>query len=83
MPSSASTWSRRASASTRARDLIQQMLTFSRGQRGEPRPLSLPPLIREAVKLLRSTLPASVEIETVLDADVPRSCSTRCSSSRC
>ena len=24
----------------RARDLIQQMLTFSRGQRGEPRPLS-------------------------------------------
>ena len=26
----------------RARDLIQQMLTFSRGQRGEPRPLSLP-----------------------------------------
>ncbi len=58
-------------ASTRARDLIQQMLTFSRGQRGEPRPLSLPPLIRGAVKLLRSTLPASVEIETGLDPDVP------------
>ena len=58
-------------ASTRARDLIQQMLTFSRGQRGEPRPLSLPPLIREAVKLLRSTLPSSVEIETELDADAP------------
>jgi PAS domain S-box-containing protein len=58
-------------ASTRARDLIQQMLTFSRGQRGEPRPLSLPPSIREAVKLLRSTLPASVEIETALDAEAP------------
>ena len=57
--------------STRARDLIQQMLTFSRGQRGEPRPLSLPPLIREAVKMLRSTLPATVEIETELTADVP------------
>jgi len=58
-------------ASTRARDLIQQMLTFSRGQRGEPRALSLPPLIREAVKLLRSTLPSSVEIETELSGDVP------------
>jgi PAS domain S-box-containing protein len=58
-------------ASTRARDLIQQMLTFSRGQRGEPRPLALPPLIREAVKLLRSTLPATVEIETELGGEVP------------
>jgi PAS domain S-box-containing protein len=58
-------------AATRARDLIQQMLTFSRGQRGEPRPLSLPPLIRETVKLLRSTLPATVELETELSADVP------------
>jgi signal transduction histidine kinase len=58
-------------ASTRARDLIQQMLTFSRGQRGEPRPLSLPPLIRAAVKLLRSTLPSTVEIETELSADAP------------
>jgi PAS domain S-box-containing protein len=58
-------------ASTRARDLIQQMLTFSRGQRGEPRALSLPPLIKETVKLLRSTLAATVEIETDLDGEVP------------
>jgi PAS domain S-box-containing protein len=58
-------------AATRARDLIQQMLTFSRGQRGEPRPLSLPPLIKETVKLLRSTLPSTVELETELSAEVP------------
>jgi PAS domain S-box-containing protein len=58
-------------ASTRARDLIQQMLTFSRGQRGEPRPLALPPLIKEAVKLLRSTLPSSIELETELGGEVP------------
>ncbi len=58
-------------AASRARDLIQQMLTFSRGQRGEPRPLSLPPLISESVKLLRSTLPSSIEIETEVDGDVP------------
>jgi PAS domain S-box-containing protein len=58
-------------ACARARDLIQQMLTFSRGQRGEPRPLSLPPLVREAVKLFRSSLPSTVEIRTDLDRDVP------------
>jgi PAS domain S-box-containing protein len=55
----------------RARDLIQQMLTFSRGQRGEPRPHSLPPLVRESVKLLRSSLPATIEIDAELDAEVP------------
>jgi PAS domain S-box-containing protein len=58
-------------ASTRARDLIQQMLTFSRGQRGEPRPLALPPLVKEAVKLLRSTLPSSIELETELGGEAP------------
>ncbi len=58
-------------ASTRARDLIQQMLTFSRSRRGEPRPLSLAPLVKESLKLLRSTLPATIEVETDLDADLP------------
>jgi CheY-like chemotaxis protein len=55
----------------RARDLIQQMLTFSRGRRGEPRPLALAPLVRDSVKLLRSSFPASVAIETALDDDAP------------
>jgi PAS domain S-box-containing protein len=58
-------------ASVRARDLIQQMLTFSRGKRGEPRPLSLAPLVKESVKLLRSTLPSSLEIETDLHDAAP------------
>jgi PAS domain S-box-containing protein len=58
-------------ASTRARDLIQQMLTFSRGRRGEPRALALPPLVKEAVKLLRSTLPSTIELDTELTAEVP------------
>jgi PAS domain S-box-containing protein len=55
----------------RARDLIQQMLTFSRGQRGEPRPVRLAPLVKESVQLLRSTLPSSVEIRTHLDPAAP------------
>jgi PAS domain S-box-containing protein len=58
-------------AATRARDLVRQMLTFSRGQRGERKPLMLVPMVKEAVKLLRSTLPTSVEIETELAGGVP------------
>jgi PAS domain S-box-containing protein len=54
----------------RARDLILQMLTFSRGQRGERRPVDLVQLIREWVGLLDSTLPSSVEIKTDLDPQV-------------
>jgi PAS domain S-box-containing protein len=55
----------------RARDLIQQMLTFSRGQRGEPRPVDLAPLVSEWVSLIQSTLPSSVEIVTQLDPRLP------------
>jgi signal transduction histidine kinase/CheY-like chemotaxis protein len=45
----------------RARDLIQQMLTFSRGQHGEPRSLALAPLVNESLDLLKSSLPSSIE----------------------
>ena len=55
----------------RARDLIQQMLTFSRGRRGEPRALALAPLVRESAKLLRSSFPATVELHADLDDDAP------------
>jgi len=55
----------------RARDLIQQMLTFSRGRRGEPRPLALAPLVRESAKLLRSSFPATIDLRTDLDDDAP------------
>ncbi|HSN40253.1 MAG TPA: PAS domain S-box protein, partial [Burkholderiales bacterium] len=55
----------------RARDLIQQMLAFSRGQRSEPRPVSLPPLIRESLKLIKSSFPSSVEINGSFEREVP------------
>jgi PAS domain S-box-containing protein len=54
----------------RARDLIQQMLTFSRGQHGEPRPVSPTALIEEWISLLETTLPSSVEIRTELEPRV-------------
>jgi len=55
----------------RARDLIQQMLTFSRGQRGDPRPVALEPLVRDAMSLMRSTLPATMELDTRVGRDLP------------
>ncbi|MGD8886718.1 MAG: PAS domain S-box protein, partial [Gammaproteobacteria bacterium] len=56
----------------KARDLIQQMLTFSRGQRGEPKPLAMAPLIKESIKLLESILPSSIEIRTHCDPSLPQ-----------
>jgi PAS domain S-box-containing protein len=58
-------------SSQRARDLIRQMLTFSRGQRGERKPADLAALVREAGKLLRSSLPATLELRTALAEDLP------------
>jgi signal transduction histidine kinase len=55
----------------RARDLIQQMLTFSRGQHGEPRPLALSPLVEESLDLLKSTLPSSLEFTLDSDPELP------------
>ncbi|HEX8740159.1 MAG TPA: PAS domain S-box protein [Casimicrobiaceae bacterium] len=56
---------------TRARELIQQMLAFSRAQRGKPRAVSLAPLAEEAVELLGPSLPATVELRTTLEQDLP------------
>ncbi len=58
-------------ASQRARDLIQQMLTFSRGQRGDREPVLLPTLIEDSNGLLHSTLSSSVELEIRMQRDLP------------
>ena len=49
-------------AGERARDLVSQMLTFSRAQQGGAVRIELLPMIKEAVKMLRFTLPASIEL---------------------
>jgi PAS domain S-box-containing protein len=49
-------------ACRRARDLIQQMLTFSRGGSGLAAPVQLASLLADSAKLLRSTLPATVAL---------------------
>ncbi|MBW2063722.1 MAG: PAS domain S-box protein [Deltaproteobacteria bacterium] len=49
-------------AANRARDLVNQILAFSRQRRQERRPLEVSPIVKEAIKLLRATLPSSIEI---------------------
>lgn len=58
-------------AGERARDLIGQMLTFSKGQTGERRQVELVPLVQEALSLLESSLPASIEMTTKLPIELP------------
>jgi PAS domain S-box-containing protein len=62
---------RAAQSGRRARDLIQQLLTFSRGQRGAARPLFLAPLVDEAMKLLAASLPSSVVLLTEFEDGLP------------
>jgi PAS domain S-box-containing protein len=53
-------------ASLRARDLVRQILTFSRRRAREKTVLRLAPVVHEALELLRSTLPANVTIREKL-----------------
>ncbi len=49
-------------AATRAKDLVQQILTFSRKAEHSKRPLKLSSVVKETVKLIRSSIPSTIEI---------------------
>lgn len=53
----------------RAKDLVQQILTFGRKSTQSTRPLFLAPIIKEAIKLMRASIPSSVVIEQHIHAD--------------
>ncbi len=48
----------------RARDLVQQILTFSRQGEGIQAPVRLGPIVKEVIKLLRPSLPSSIELRS-------------------
>jgi signal transduction histidine kinase/ActR/RegA family two-component response regulator len=48
--------------SSRASDLVKQILTFSRQTELERKPVHIAPVIHEGLKLLRSSLPSTIEI---------------------
>ncbi len=51
-------------SSQRARDLIRQILTFSRQTERSLRPLQAGLVVKEAMKLLRSTLPSTIKMKS-------------------
>ncbi|MFC6673622.1 ATP-binding protein [Marinobacterium aestuariivivens] len=58
-------------ASQRAGHQIQQMLTFSRGQQGERRPIQLAEPVYEALRMLDAVLPADIQLSETLGARLP------------
>ncbi len=46
----------------RARDLVQQILAFSRQRERERKPLHISPIVKETMKLLRASIPSTIEI---------------------
>jgi two-component system cell cycle sensor histidine kinase/response regulator CckA len=56
-------------ASERARDLVKQILTFSRKSDEKLMPLRISPIIREVLKLLKASLPSTITIYQDLQPD--------------
>ncbi|MEO6278014.1 response regulator [Roseateles sp.] len=54
-------------ASLRARDLVRQILTFSRRRPQQLQNIPLKSIVEETFRLLRATLPAGVELRLLLD----------------
>ena len=52
----------------RAKDLVNQILTFSRQHEQERKPLQLQLIIQEALKLMRPSIPTTIEIRKRIDS---------------
>lgn len=55
-------------AGVRAKDLVNQILTFSRRGETEQQPLQVRLVVKEVLKLLRSSLPTSIEFKQLIDS---------------
>jgi PAS domain S-box-containing protein len=56
-------------AGLRAKDLVKQILAFARKREEELKPTKICPLVKEALKLLRSTIPTSIELRQSIQGD--------------
>ncbi len=59
------------SGTERARDLVHQILAFSRKQDSKLRPLRLHYIMREGIKLLRASIPSTIDIKLELPQNGP------------
>ncbi|MBW2370066.1 MAG: response regulator [Deltaproteobacteria bacterium] len=58
-------------ASGRAQGLVHQILTFSRQGEKENRPLQIGSIVKEVLKMLRATMPATIDIKSYIDKSLP------------
>lgn len=58
-------------SSLRASDLVKQILTFARQKSGKFILMKMQPVIKETLKLIRSTIPTTIEIKS----NIPKECS--------
>ena len=56
-------------AANRAKELVQQILTFSRQSEQTHKPLKPHLVVKEALRLLRSTIPSSIELLSAIDSN--------------
>jgi nitrogen-specific signal transduction histidine kinase/CheY-like chemotaxis protein len=54
-------------ATQRARDLVRQILTFSRKQDAERRPIRVAEVIEDVMRLIRATTPSTIELRSSID----------------
>jgi PAS domain S-box-containing protein len=59
-------------ASRRARELVKQILAFSRRQTLERKPMRLEKIVDESMRLVKATLPPGIELRVACEADTPR-----------
>ena len=72
LPSSSQAWYKLQAvlrAGTRAKALVQQILTFSRHTEGTHIPVRFPQLLQEILTLLRASLPSTIEIRQHIDTE--------------
>ena len=56
-------------ASHRARELVAQILNFSRSEEVDARPIRIGPIIKETFKLLRSSIPTTIDMVADIEQD--------------
>lgn len=56
-------------AAERAKDLVRQILTFAKKQKDERIPIKISSILKETVKLLRSSIPSTISIRCEINVD--------------
>ncbi len=56
-------------AAKRGKDMVKQIITFSRQKEQERQPVEILPIIREALEFLRVSLPKTIEISEKIEAE--------------